>query len=151
MSRERDLVSLLELANEAARSSPNRVRQIGAVLLTAEGVRLSACNAFPRGVRDIDDRHQNDEPWLWMEHAERNVIFEAARRGLSTQGATLASSFYPCVDCARAIVQAGIARLYTYEPRLKNAFWIEHFRCSPVILAEGGVEVQLMEALEIRT
>jgi dCMP deaminase len=86
-----------------------------------------------------------------MEHAERNVIFEAARRGLSTQGATLASSFYPCVDCARAIVQAGIVRLCTYEPRLKNAFWIEHFRCSPVILAEGGVDVQLVEAPEIRT
>jgi dCMP deaminase len=142
-----ELEALLEVAKAAALRSPNRVRQIGAALLTVDGTRLSGCNNFPRGVHDIEDRHRGDEPWLWTEHAERNVIFAAAKRGLSTQGATLAATFYPCVDCARAIVQAGIARLYTYEPLLRNAFWVEHFRCSPVILAEGGVEVRLAGAV----
>jgi dCMP deaminase len=137
---------LMRLAHEAARRSPNRVRRIGAALRVADGVTIAACNTFPEGVRDLEKRHQGNEPFVWMEHAERNAIFEAARRGLPTCDATLASTFYPCADCARAIVQAGIARLYTYGPLSRNAFWIEHFALPPVILREGGVDVRCVEA-----
>jgi dCMP deaminase len=135
--------ALMDLARHAATASPSPLRKIGAVLVTRDGAtQLAGCNGFPKGVRELSERRAGDEPLLWMEHAERNVIYEAARRGDATQGATLASTFFPCLDCARAIVQAGIARLYTHEPVLRHAFWLEHFRHSPTILAEGGVDVR---------
>jgi len=131
---------LMDAAILAARGSPNRVRRVGAVLVSADGqARLSACNTFPRGVQDTEFRHQGNGRLVWMEHAERNAIFAAARAGLSTEGATLAATFFPCLDCARAIVQAGIRHLHTLPPALDDPVWGASFIPSRTILEEGGV------------
>ena len=78
--------ALLDAAILAARGSPNRVRRVGAVLLGADGQqRLSACNTFPLGVQDTEFRHQGNGRLVWMEHAERNAIYAAARAGMATE------------------------------------------------------------------
>lgn len=134
--------ALLDAAIEAARGSPNRVRRVGAVLVSANGqARLSACNTFPQGVHDTEFRHQGNGRLVWMEHAERNAIFAAARTGMATEGATLAATFFPCLDCARAIVQAGIRHLHTLPPALDDPVWGASFIPSRTILEEGGVEL----------
>ena len=43
------------------------------------------------------------------EHAERNLIYHAARHGIALEGADLYVTHAPCVVCARAIIMAGIA------------------------------------------
>lgn len=137
--------SLLQAAVAAARHSPNRVRHVGAVLVSADGrTQISACNTFPRGVLDTAERHEGNGRLVWMEHAERNAIFAAARTGLATEGATLAASFFPCLDCARAIVQAGIRELLTLPPVLEDPVWGPTFGPSLAILAEGGVQVRYL-------
>src|SRR3954471_24474380 len=73
----------VEAALRASRGSPNRVRQVGAVLVAGEGTVIAACNTFPPGVRDEEERHAGDGRFVWMEHAERAAIFEAARRGVA--------------------------------------------------------------------
>jgi tRNA(Arg) A34 adenosine deaminase TadA len=97
----------IEAALLAASLSPNRVRKVGAVLVARDGTEIAAYNAFPTGVRDLEDRHAGDGRFVWMEHAERHAIFEAARRGVATAGACLTTTFFSCIDCARAIVDAG--------------------------------------------
>jgi len=82
-------------ALRAADDSPNRVRQVGAVLVAREGTQIAACNAFPAGIRDLEERHAGDGRFVWMEHAERRAIFEAARRGVATAGAHITSTFFP--------------------------------------------------------
>jgi dCMP deaminase len=137
---------LLELAIITARRSPSRPRKVGAVLVLAdETTTLVACNDFPAGVRDLEARHAHPERLLWLEHAERNAIFAAARSGLATAGATLIATFHPCADCARAIVQAGIATLYTLAPDFADPLWGPAFRCAQVILEEGGVRTVYLE------
>jgi dCMP deaminase len=137
---------LLELAIVTARKSPSRPRKVGAVLVLADGVTtLAACNDFPAGVSDLDARHAFPDRLLWIEHAERNAIFAAARDGLATAGATLIATFHPCADCARAIVQAGIANLHTLPPDFADPVWGEAFRFSQAILDEGGVRVVYLE------
>ena len=123
----------------AARGSPNRIRQVGAVLRTADGTRITACNTFPAGVRDLPERHEGDGRFVWMEHAERHAIFAAARGGIATSGATLTTTFFPCIDCARAIVDAGIVCVETPPPAFDDAVWGSAFMRSVVILEEGGV------------
>jgi len=44
-------------------------------------------------------------------HAEQNAIDVAARHGISTLGATLYLTHYPCTYCAKSIIQAGITAL----------------------------------------
>ncbi len=138
--------ALVEQAILAARKSPSRPRKVGAVLVLADGVTtLAACNDFPLGVADLEARHAHPERLLWIEHAERNAIFAAARAGLATAGATLIATFHPCADCARAIVQAGIATLHTLAPDFADPLWGPAFRCSHAILEEGGVRVVYLE------
>ena len=137
-----DVEPLVGLAIATARKSPSRPRKVGAVLVLDDGATtLAACNDFPAGVRDLEARHAHPERLLWIEHAERNVIFAAARAGLSTAGATLVATFHPCAECARAIVQAGITTLHTLPPDFADPLWGPVFRCSRAVLEEGGVRV----------
>ncbi len=48
-------------------------------------------------------------------HAERSVIAQAARRGISVSGASLYVTTFPCPPCAMDIVEAGFSRLYYRE------------------------------------
>jgi len=126
--------------------SPNRVRQVGAVLVVRDGTEIAACNTYPAGVRDLEERHAGDGRFVWMEHAERHAIFEAARRGLATAGGHITSTFFPCIDCARAIVEAGIVCLDTPAPAFDDPVWGAAFERSQIILREGGVEIRIVKA-----
>jgi len=53
-------------------------------------------------------------------HAEMAAIVTAARRGVRIDGATLFSTAFPCHECARHIVAAGIHRVYFIEPYPKS-------------------------------
>jgi dCMP deaminase len=48
-------------------------------------------------------------------HAEARLIAEAARDGLSTAGALMYVTDFPCPPCAKLIAAAGISRLYFRE------------------------------------
>lgn len=133
---------LMEKARLAARHSPNRVRQVGAAIsFVGSSEILAACNTFPDGISDLDWRHEGDGRFVWMEHAERNAIFLAARAGKKLKGATLASTFFPCIDCARAIVQSGITCLATTAPDYEDPVWGASFERSKTIIEEGGVDL----------
>lgn len=41
-------------------------------------------------------------------HAEQNAIADAARRGISLDGATAYISHFPCINCAKIMAAAGI-------------------------------------------
>lgn len=44
-------------------------------------------------------------------HAELNALLQGARVGVSLNGGTLYATHRPCVRCASAIIQAGIAKV----------------------------------------
>ena len=130
----------------ASASSPNRMRQVGAVLIADDGTEIASCNTFPAGVRDLEERHLGDGRFVWMEHAERHAIFEAARRGVATAGAHMTTTFFPCIDCARAIVEAGIVCVDAPAPAFDDPVWGSSFERSQTILREGGVLIRTVEA-----
>ena len=53
-------------------------------------------------------------------HAEMTALTECARRGISTLGATLFCTTFPCHMCARHIIAAGIRRVVYIEPYPKS-------------------------------
>jgi dCMP deaminase len=138
-----DTAALLDHAIAAAAASPNKIRKVGAVLVAAD-TEITGCNAFPPGIKALPERAVGDNRFIWLEHAERTAIFEAARRGIATEGATLLSTYFPCTDCARALVQSGIKTLMTPRPDYDDPVWGESFRTSAAILAEGSVNVVLL-------
>lgn len=48
-------------------------------------------------------------------HAEMNAILYAARYGVSLDQSTLIVTHSPCVDCAKAVVQAGIVKVIFHQ------------------------------------
>ncbi len=44
-------------------------------------------------------------------HAEQNAIIQAAKLGVSVDGATLYCTHQPCTICAKMIINAGIKRV----------------------------------------
>jgi len=60
-------------------------------------------------------------------HAEMEAILSLARKeGGSTSGATLFSTTYPCHNCARHIIAAGIRRVVYIEPYEKSLATVLH-------------------------
>jgi dCMP deaminase len=136
------LGAMMEAARRSSESSPNRIRKVGAVLVTSDGTKIAERNDFPAGVRNLDERHAGDGRFVWMEHAERRAIYAAARHGVATAGGHLTSTFFPCIDCARAIVEAGIVCLDAPPPAFDDPVWGSSFERSQTILREGGVVVR---------
>ena len=53
-------------------------------------------------------------------HAEMAAISTAARRGTAIRGATLFTTTFPCHECARLIIAAGIGRVVYIDPYPKS-------------------------------
>lgn len=109
-------------------------------------IRTSGYNGFPRGVDEArQERYERPEKYFWMEHAERNAIYNAARIGVSLKDCTMYLSWFPCMDCARAIVQVGITRLVcdrvNSAARRNDPKWKGDFDRVDELLSEGGVDL----------
>ncbi len=67
-------------------------------------------------------------------HAEQNAVADAAKRGVPLEGATAYVTHFPCINCTKILVSAGIATI-KYRHDYKN---------DPValeLLAQAGVSV----------
>ncbi|WP_395853190.1 deaminase [Cystobacter fuscus] len=53
-------------------------------------------------------------------HAEMAALMEAARRGVSVQGGVMYVTTFPCHECARHIIAAGISRVVYVDPYPKS-------------------------------
>lgn len=136
------------LAKHIAGWSKDRSRRVGCVIVGPNNeVRSTGYNGFPRGINDADEtRHARPAKYAWTEHAERNAIYNAARCGISTEGCTMYVPWYPCMDCARGIVQAGIRTLVAIAPDEKDPIWGEQFRT----VSEMFAELVAVNAFEVR-
>ena len=116
----------------------------------AHEIRTTGDNSFPRGIRDdVPERLARPAKYLWIEHAERNAICNAARAGTATERCTIYVEIMPCMDCARAIVQAGIVEVAISAARMEqysSDYYNQHFGLVEVLFAEAGVRVKRVAA-----
>lgn len=131
--------------------SKDQSTQVGALIVGKGGEFIaSGWNGAPRGCaadESGDHRSQRPEKYFWFSHAEANAITNAARVGTPLAGGTIVVTHFPCMDCARAIVQAGIVKVVTPEPEFEFAMrWREHIDRSKRLFAECGVEVEYVDA-----
>lgn len=48
-------------------------------------------------------------------HAEMNAILQCSKQGVSTENATIYVTHFPCLNCTKSIIQAGIKTIYYAE------------------------------------
>jgi dCMP deaminase len=136
----------LGIAEQVKLKSKDQSTQIGAVIVGEDNEVLSTgYNSFPRGLDDsIQERQERPEKYFWMEHAERNAIYNAARIGVCLKNSTIyLTSGLPCMECARGIVNSGIKTVYCKEVcTTKNKEkWGESQQKSLELLGECGVDI----------
>jgi cytidine deaminase len=67
-----------------------------------------------------DSRVMNLIEFMRPVHAEMAALMEAARRGVSVQGGVMYVTTFPCHECARHIIAAGISRVVYVDPYPKS-------------------------------
>jgi len=87
-----NIKELLHKAYEVALKSKDPSTQNGALIIVAldepfraGAVLASDCNRFPDGVIETSERWERPLKYEYIEHAERNSIFTAARKGVPSQ------------------------------------------------------------------
>lgn len=141
----------LAIAESVKLKSKDIRTQIGAVIVGSDKQIVSTgYNSFPRNIVDNNqDRQVRPEKYFWMEHAERNAIYNAALNGVSTKGTSIyLTCGIPCSDCARGIINAGIKKVYCkQEDTTKNReHWDEHAKRSMEMFTEADVDVIFYDA-----
>ena len=107
------------VAQLAARRSKDPSTQVGACIVSNDNKILSiGYNGFPIGCSDDDfpwektDTSPDHNKYLYSTHSELKAILNY--RGGSLEGTKLYVTLFPCNECAKAIIQAGI-RTLIYE------------------------------------
>lgn len=131
---------LHEMLERNKRFSDDPDTQISCVIVTKDGREIWGANRLPIGLHPHDVSLERPEKYDWIEHAERHAIFECALSGTSTYRAKMYLTGFPCVECARAIVNSGIAELHCKPAKF---FDVERYKFdkSRRILEAGGVTI----------
>ncbi|MFW5847515.1 MAG: deoxycytidylate deaminase [bacterium] len=134
----------IELSEFVSSWSKDKSIGICAIIATKEHRVVSmGYNGFPSGADDsIEERYERPTKYLYTEHAERNAIYSAARQGISLNGCTIYHKWFPCADCARAIIQSGIDTVVCEEPDLTTPKWGEHFKAALEMFKECGITIR---------
>lgn len=115
-------------------------RRVGVVIADERGyIRTNGYNGSLSGMPHCEP-HSDHQPCDVSEHAERNAIYRAARKGISIEGCNVYSTDSPCVGCARGIVQSGITKVFYARPYREDR--------GLILLMAAGVEVERLSLLE---
>jgi len=130
-------------AYQVAQQSPDPSTQNGAVIPYNSAQWVAACNTFPEGVIGCEERLERPLKYQFVEHAERGVIYAAAKKGIALDGLTMYVPWAACSCCARAIICSGIRRVVTHQRMmdLTPPHWQESINHAMTMLREAGVEV----------
>ena len=137
----------LEIADVVRRKSKDISTKCGAVIVGRDKQIVSTgFNGFPRGIDETDPkRWTRPLKYQFVEHAERNAIYNAARFGIALDGCTLylfgmGPPTSPCIECAKAVIQSGIVRVVGRAYKVVPETWVDDFAFAGTLLSEAGVE-----------
>lgn len=130
----------LRMAHIWAENSYCTRRQVGALIVKSKMIISDGYNGTPSGFPNVCEG-EDGLTLPYVLHAEANAITKIARSGNNSDGATLYVTDSPCIECAKLIIQAGIARVvYARSYRLTEGI---------DLLKRAGIEVVHIELPEI--
>ncbi len=146
----------MAVAKLAGLRSKDPNSQVGCCIVSPDNKILSiGYNGFPRGCSDEEfpwDRDDDDPlktKYIYVVHSELNAILNY--RGGSLEGAKLYVSLFPCNECAKAIIQAGIKKIIYDSDKYEGTPAVI---ASKMMLQAAGVAFQKYEptarTIEIR-
>ncbi|MGN0819476.1 MAG: deoxycytidylate deaminase [Christensenellaceae bacterium] len=119
-------------------------RHVGAVIVRDKRILTTGYNGAPSAVKSCVEKGEclrrkleipsgTRHELCFAVHAEQNAIAQAAKLGISLDGATLYVTHQPCTICTKIIINAGIKKVI-YKEGYPDEFSLQ-------ILNEAGVEL----------
>ena len=101
-------------------------RHVGAVVVKDKRILTTGYNGAASGINSCVERNEclrdklkiqsgTRQEMCYAIHAEQNAIVQAAKIGVSLEGATIYITHQPCSMCARMIINSGIKRIVYLE------------------------------------
>lgn len=122
--------------------------QVGACIVNDDNRIVSVgYNGFPRGCSDEvfpwerKADNQNDTKYPFVCHAELNAILNS--NGIGVKGSRIYVALFPCNECAKAIIQAGIKEIIYISDKYYDT---DNNRASRRMLDAAGVKLTKFES-----
>lgn len=117
-------------------------RHVGAVIVKDKRMIATGYNGAPSGIVSCADRGEclrrvrniasgTMQEVCYAVHAEQNAILQAAKLGVSCDGAVMYVTHQPCVICTRMIINSGIKKVI-YKNGYPDDFALQLFKESNV-------------------
>jgi dCMP deaminase len=137
----------MALAKLSAMRSKDPSTQVGACIVGPNKRVLGVgYNGFPNGCSDgvlpwNKEGGFQETKYAYVVHAEVNAIMNSNRNNL--EGSTLYITLFPCNECAKVVVQAGIKKIYYLDDhyhdqdftiaarRIFNLAGVKHYQLKP--------------------
>ncbi|MGN1042800.1 MAG: deoxycytidylate deaminase [Christensenellales bacterium] len=119
-------------------------RQVGAVIVKDKRILTTGYNGAPSGLVSCKEKGECLRKKLnipsgtrheicYAVHAEQNAIVQAAKMGVSVEGATIYVTHQPCSICTKIIINSGIKKV-VYQEGYPDEFSLQ-------LLDEAGVRL----------
>jgi len=121
--------------------------QVGACIVSSDKKIIGVgYNGFPSGCSDDDLPWEREGDWLntkypFVCHAELNAILNCNNASL-LKGSTLYVALFPCNECAKAVIQAGIKKIVYLSDKYAGT---DATIASRKMLNAAGVELEKLE------
>jgi len=143
-TRREDYISWEEyfmgVAMLSAKRSKDPSTQVGACIVSPDNKIVgTGYNGFPQGCSDDEfpwsrDGGRFESKYAYVVHAELNAILNSNG---SVRGCTIYVALFPCEECAKAIIQAGIKEVVYASDKYSET---DGVRASKRMLEAAGVE-----------
>ncbi len=144
MDQRKDYLSwdayFMGIALLSAQRSKDPGTQVGACIVGKDNKILSVgYNGMPIGCADEEmpwarDGLPMDTKYLYVCHAELNAILNYS--GGNIQGATVYTTLFPCNECAKALIQAGVKRIVYLSDKYSDS---DSVKASKLMFGMTGV------------
>jgi dCMP deaminase len=113
---------------------------VGCVLVLDKRILTTGFNGSPAGQPHCDEvgHLMVEDHCIRTIHAETNAIIQAALHGISTRGCTCYVTHFPCINCTKALINAGMSRLIYHIAYHPDEYAMEFLR-------EANVEITRLD------
>jgi len=131
----------MQLAAKVALRSLDPSTKVGTVIVKPNGYMVAAgFNHFAKGIAVTPERlADRNLKYPRTIHAEMDAILHAAEK---VDGCNLYTTVFPCKECAKHIIDAGIVEVYSVLPDDMER-WRESFELANTLFRDAGVKVQV--------
>ena len=141
-----DQYFMLQAVLLSLRSTCTRL-SVGAILVRDQRMIAGGYNGSVSGDKHcIDDGcYMVDGHCLRTIHAEMNAVLQCAKFGIPTDGAELYVTDFPCLQCTKMLLQAGVKKIHYLRNYNNDSYALELVKLKEVALEQVKLDKEYID------